>query len=181
MKKISFIIALLFTITLKAQVGMSLPSYSNSNSKWIFGGYAGLNGLIGNGGGMTLHISPRAGYKITQDLIAGVDGTFSWNSSKYVSSTMLGIGPFVDYYFKRTFYASTNLRQYFINSKIKGVNNNHKYSNKETALNIGAGYMRRIGSNTYIQIGATYNVLYDKDKSIFSSPFVPNIGIIFGL
>ncbi len=177
MKKLSFIIILLFTISLKAQVGVSLPSHSNS--KWVFGGYAGLSGLIGNSGGMTLHISPRAGYKVTQDLIAGIDGNFSWRSSKYVSSTILGIGPFVDYYFKRSFYSSANLRQYFINSKEK--NTKYKYSSKETALNIGAGYVRRIGTSAYIQIGGTYNVLYNKNKSIFGSPFVPHIGIVFGL
>jgi len=26
-----------------------------------------------------------------------------------------------------------------------------------------------------------YNVLYDKEKSVFGSGFIPNVGVVFGL
>ena len=56
-----------------------------------------------------------------------------------------------------------------------------KYNTEEDALYIGAGYMQNIGGNVYVQIGASYNVLYKKDKSIFSTGFIPNVGIVIGL
>ncbi len=120
MKKINYIIIFFFTIALKAQVGVSLPSSSiSNNSKWIFGGYAGLNGLFGNNSGTTLYLTPKVGYKIHSNLIIGFDGNFSWSNSKYSSSTILGTGPFVDYYFQKSFYVSANFRRYFISSKLK--------------------------------------------------------------
>ncbi|CEN32702.1 conserved hypothetical protein [Capnocytophaga canimorsus] len=41
--------------------------------------------------------------------------------------------------------------------------------------------MQNIGGNAYLQVGASYNVLYKKDKSAFSGGFVPNIGVVIGL
>jgi hypothetical protein len=32
-----------------------------------------------------------------------------------------------------------------------------------------------------MQIGVSYNVLYNKDKSVFGSGFVPQVGVVFGL
>jgi hypothetical protein len=38
-----------------------------------------------------------------------------------------------------------------------------------------------MGNNSYLQIGGMYNVLWKQNNSIFSSGFVPNIGVVFGL
>jgi hypothetical protein len=38
-----------------------------------------------------------------------------------------------------------------------------------------------MGNNSYLQIGGMYNVLWKQNSSIFSSGFVPNIGVVFGL
>ena len=59
--------------------------------------------------------------------------------------------------------------------------NDLSYSGDEAALYLGGGYMQRLGNRTYMQIGGMYNVLYDRDKSVFGGGFVPNIGIVYGL
>lgn len=179
MKKLlllSFLATGLFSM---AQFGMRLPSANIGNSKWTVGGYAGLSGAFGGGGGTGLYISPRVGYKVTEDLEAGMGANLNWSNSSYVSSTMIGIGPFVNYYIKRTFFLSSNFQQYFVNQKIK--TSGAKYSTQESALYLGGGYMQRLGNRAYMQIGGMYNVLYDANKSVFAGAFIPQVGIVYGL
>ncbi len=84
MKKITFLAAVLASVSIFSQIGTRLPSAQIGNSKWTFGGYAGLGGSFGSGGGgTTLYITPRAGYKVTENFETGVSGNFSWNNSKY--------------------------------------------------------------------------------------------------
>lgn len=180
MKNILFFSLLLATITMSAQIGTRLPSAQIGNSKWTLGGNAGLGGAVGsNGGGTTIYITPRAGYKVSENFEAGLAGNFSWNSSKYFSSTMLGIGPFANYYVGRSFYATGMFQHYFVGMKDKFYD--VRYNTSEDALYLGGGYMQRLGERTYMQIGGMYNVLYNKDKSVFGGGLVPNIGIVYGL
>lgn len=92
---------------------------------------------------------------------------------------MLGVGPFANYYFSRSFFLSGMFQQFFIHQKNKTTD--YKHSGDESALYLGGGYMQRLGDRTYMQIGAMYNVLYDRDNSYFGSGFIPNIGIVYGL
>ena len=92
---------------------------------------------------------------------------------------MIGLGPNVNYYFARSFYASANLQHNFINYKEKIYDN--KAHDNETALYLGGGYLQRIGNNSYLQLGLMYNILYKENNSIFSSGLMPNIGFVVGL
>ncbi len=176
MKKLSFLLLLLSSTLAFSQI-ISSPS---NDSRWTYGGGAGIGVSGGSGGtGTTISISPRIGYRVTDDFEVGVAGGFTWGNSKYYSSTMFGIGPFANYYFGRSFYISGLFQEYFISQKDKYYN--QKYSTDEAALYLGAGYMQRIGDRAYMQLGASYNVLYKENSSVFSSGFVPNIGIVFGL
>ncbi|MFC6266837.1 hypothetical protein [Frigoriflavimonas asaccharolytica] len=161
-----------------AQIGTS-TRLGGENSKWTFGGSAGLGGSFGNGGGTNIYVTPRVGYLVSENFETGLAGNLSWNNSQFVSSTIIGVGPFANYYFARTAYISTQFQQYFISSKDKFSNN--KYSTEESALYLGGGYMQSLGNGIYMQIGAQYNVLYDAQTSIFNGGFVPNVGIVVGL
>lgn len=173
-------IASLFLISFSVMAFSQMISTSKTDSRWTYGVGAGVGVSGGSGGtGTTISISPRIGYRVTDDFEVGVAGGFTWGNSKYYSSTMFGIGPFANYYFGRSFYISGLFQEYFINQKDKY--NNQKYSTDEAALYLGAGYMQRIGDRAYMQLGASYNVLYKENSSVFSSGFVPNIGIVFGL
>ena len=92
---------------------------------------------------------------------------------------MIGVGPFVNYYFSRNFFLSGMFQEYFITQKNKV--DNLKYSADEAALYLGGGYMQKLGERTYMQIGGMYNVLYNKNKSFLGSGFIPSIGIVYGL
>ena len=178
MKKILLLSMIISGFFLNAQIGTS-TQIGGENSKWTFGGYAGLGGAFGNGGGVSLYVTPRVGYKVTENLETGLASNLTWSNSKYYSSTMIGVGPFLNYYFSRNFYLSGMFQEYFINQKDKV--NNLKFSADEAALYLGGGYMQRLGNRTYMQIGGMYNVLYKKDKSVFGGGFIPSVGIVYGL
>ena len=178
MKKILLLSMIISGFFLNAQIGTS-TQIGGENSKWTFGGYAGLGGAFGNGAGVSLYVTPRVGYKVTENLETDLASNLTWSNSKYYSSTMIGVGPFLNYYFSRNFYLSGMFQEYFINQKDKV--NNLKYSADEAALYLGGGYMQRLGNRTYMQIGGMYNVLYKKDKSVFGGGFIPSVGIVYGL
>lgn len=182
MKKQLALACLTATLIVNAQIGTRLPSaqIGGENSRWTVGGYAGLGGSFGNNwGGTTVYLMPRLGYMATENLETGIAGSLTWQNAKYASSTMVGIGPFVNYYFDRSFYLSGMYQHYFFNQKNKLTN--AKYSNDEAALYLGAGYMQSIGGRAYMQIGGMYNLLYKRGQSIFGGAFVPNVGVVYGL
>ncbi len=175
-KYILALIVLLFSLGAKAQISVSNTDFEPT-SKWVFGGTAGV-GFLG-GEGFSLYATPTVGYKLTENLIGGLSGSISYNTNKESNSTFWGVGPFLRYYFNRSFFFSANYRHYFINQKIKATG--EKFEENEGALNIGGGYLQYLGGSTYLQIGGSYNVLYKEDSSILGSPFVPYVGVIIGL
>ena len=179
MKKLLLLSILSLTFYAQAQMGTS-TQLGGENSKWTFGGSAGLGGSFGsNNGGTSIYVSPRIGYKLTESVEAGIVSDLTWTNAKYYSSNTIGVGPFVNYYIARNFYLSGMFQEYFFNQKNKVTN--VKYSGDEAALYFGGGYMQRIGERAYMQIGGMYNVLYKKDDSVFGSGFVPSVGVVFGL
>lgn len=177
-KILSFLTLMVASFSL-AQTTTTVGS-STSASKWTFGGSANVGFSSGNyGSGTTISLAPRVGYKLTENFEVGGVGSFTWGSSKYFSTTMFSIGPFANYYFSKQFYISGQFQQYFYNQKDKYYG--YKYSDEESALYFGAGYMQRVGNNAYMQIGAMYNVLYKEGESIFSSGFIPTVGFVIGL
>lgn len=180
MKKITLVFILLISISAFSQIGTNLPStrIGGENSKWTFGGYAGLGGAFG-GGGTSLYITPRVGYKVAENFELGVATNLNWTNSKYFSSTMIGVGPFANYYFARNIYLSGMFQEYFVNQKDKV--NSYSNSVNESALYLGGGYMQKLGDHVYMQIGGMYNVLYNSNTSVFGGGFIPHVGIVYGL
>lgn len=175
MKKTFLALSILCSLSLFSQISVGTPT--SEVNRWTFGGGIGLG--FGSNSAFYLQASPRVGYRLTDDLEAGVVGSVSWQTSNYYKSTMLGVGPFANYYFARSFYVGANLQQYFINYKDKFYN--YKVNEQETALYLGGGYMQRIGGNSFMQLGLMYNVLWKENSSVFSSGLVPNIGFVVGL
>ena len=175
MKKIIISMMLIVSGSVFSQVSVGAPA--QENSKWTFGGGIGLG--FGSNSAFNLSASPRVGYRLTDDLEAGVVGSVSWQTSDYYKSTMFGVGPFVNYYFARSFYVGANYQHYFVDYKDK--NFDYKYNTEENALYLGGGYMQRIGNNSFMQLGLMYNVLWKQNSSVFSSGLIPNIGFVVGL
>lgn len=175
MKKV--IISLFITISGLLFSQIAVGTSPENNNRWTFGGGIGVG--FGSNSAFYLQASPRVGYKITNDLEGGIVGSVSWQTSDFYRSTMFGAGPFVNYYFARSFYAGANFQHYFINYKDKYYD--YKMNEEESALYLGGGYMQRIGNNSFMQIGLMYNVLWKENSSIFSSGLIPNIGFVVGL
>ncbi|OJX32831.1 MAG: hypothetical protein BGO86_12640 [Chryseobacterium sp. 36-9] len=174
MKKIFTLGLIVINILAYSQIAMNSGTQSN---RWTFGGGLGVG--FGSNSYFNLQVSPRVGYKITDQLEGGIVGNVSWQSSDYYKSTMFGVGPFVNYYFARSFFIGANLQQYFINSKEKFTG--YKFDTDETALYLGGGYMQSLGNNAFVQFGIMYNVLWKERSSIFSSGFIPSVGFVVGL
>lgn len=175
MKKLFISSFILISILSFSQVAVGTPP--EKNNRWTFGGGIGFG--FGSNSMFNLQASPRVGYRVTDDLEAGITGTVMWQTSDFYNSTMFGVGPFVNYYFARSFYVSGNLQHFFINYKDKYYD--FKSSDEETALYLGGGYLQRIGNNSFLQLGIMYNVLYKENNSIFASGLVPSIGFVVGL
>lgn len=174
MKKIFTLGLIVINILAYSQIATNSGKQSN---RWTFGGGLGVG--FGSNSYFNLQVSPRVGYKITDQLEGGIIGNVSWQSSDYYKSTMFGVGPFVNYYFARSFFIGANLQQYFINSKEKFTG--YKFDTDETALYLGGGYMQSVGNNAFVQFGIMYNVLWKERSSIFSSGFIPSVGFVVWL
>ncbi|QCX53043.1 hypothetical protein [Elizabethkingia sp. JS20170427COW] len=159
-----------------AQVGWKKTETSPQNN-WTFGGGFGLN--FGSYNGFGISVAPRIGYKITPNFELGASGGYMYQSNDYYTNNMLHVGPFMNVYLGRSFYLSANFQEYFMRYQHKHTST--KYNHEESALYLGGGYMQRIGNSAYLQIGLSYNVLYQEDKSYFASGLVPGFGVVIGL
>lgn len=152
----------------------------NQKNQNPFGGFT-FGGNIGASFGDNVwgvSLSPRIGYKLTDDLELAFSVNYNWQKTSYSQYNFLGLGPAVNYYFFRSAYVHASYQHYFIKQKF---DRQESYRTEEDALYLGGGYMQPLGGNAYLQMGFSYNVLYKKDKSIFSSGFSPSVGIVIGL
>lgn len=159
-----------------AQQGSSSVSKSYSLSKWTFGGNIGLSG---GSYGLGVFVTPRVGYKVSENFEVAANLNYTFQNTKYYSNNLVGFGPSVAYYVQRNFFVNSSFQHYFVSQKHKDTKISYKVN--ENALYVGGGYMQYLGGRAYMQLGVSYNVLYNKNKSIFSTGFVPNVGIIVGL
>lgn len=174
MKKLNMLLLVLVSSFSFAQIAMGSGS---ANGKWTYGG--GLGFGFGNNSYFSIGVSPRVGYKLMDNLEVGAQGSLNFQSSDSYKSTMIGVGPFANYYIANNFYVGGLMQHYFINFKDKFYD--YKANTDETALYLGGGYLQRIGNNSAMQIGIMYNVLWKENNSIFSSGLAPSIGFVVGI
>ncbi|WP_264525977.1 hypothetical protein [Flavobacterium sp. N502536] len=168
------ILVVLFSSSVMAQQKYVID---NSNPFWDkvqFGGGLGL----GIGSGYTdISVMPSAIYNVNEIVAVGVGLQFGYLSSKnYYSSFVYGgslvglVNPIPE------IQLSAELEQVRVNTDYKSTAYRPSYSDNywNTALYLGAGY--RTGSVT---IGARYDVLYNKDTSLYGSGFMPFVRVYF--
>lgn len=156
--------------------------------KLVFGG----NASLGFGNYTLIYLSPSIGYKINDDLVAGVGFNYQYLKVKayydptttktYDGFTDQVYGPkfFLNYFFLDQFYVGTQYEVLNHNVPIVGpVSGITSYENKwSPVLWIEAGISERLGKKGYAQIGIRYNLLYDYE-SPYASAFFPVIGFYF--
>lgn len=139
-----------------------------------FGGGLGL----GIGSGYTdISVMPSAIYNVNEIVAVGIGLQFGYLSSRnYYNSYVYGgsiitlVNPIPEV------QLSAELEQVRVNTDYKANNNRPAFSDNywNTALFLGAGY--RTGNVT---IGGRYDVLFDEERSLYGSAFMPFVRVYF--
>ena len=164
----------LILILVLCSIGL-ISAQERTNNFWNHMRYGGGIGLSFGDGFFSGTLAPSAIYEFNHHVALGIGLNATFNNQKQVyKSTILGgslIGLFnvIDAVQLSTEFEELNVnRRYDINLNIQDENY------WSPALFLGAGY--RSGNVTF---GIRYDVLYDKDKSIYFDPWAPFVRFYF--
>ncbi len=162
---------LCFSVSISAQDG---DKYSGDF--WSRVQYGGGLGLSIGSDYTDITIAPSAIYNFNQYFAAGIGLTGSYVKVKnFYSSYIYGgsiIGIFTPF---QQLQLSTELEQVRVNNEFDlGMNPNVQNNFWNTALYLGAGY-----NTGNVTIGVRYNVLFDKEKYVYSEAFMPFVRVYF--
>lgn len=171
-KKIFILILFLLTIsTTYSQTTTPSNSKSDFWKKVQFGGGLGLS--FGNFTNVT--ISPSAIYHVNDTFSVGTGLQFTYVAAKdSFSSTMYGGSLIALFNPSEDIQISAEVEQLQVNRNFTAVTPNIKDNFWNTALFVGAGY--RAGNVT---IGGRYNLLFNKEKNIYGTAFMPFVRVFF--
>lgn len=165
MKKIILFssISTLLTLTSFSQENKRKPNFWDNVQ---FGG--GLNVGVSNNA-TTIGVSPSAIYNVSDKFSTGVGVSYLYSKQKNSTAALSAYGASVLALYKP--FEGVQLSSEFEQSFIKVANT----SRSVPALYLGAGY--NLGRN--VTAGVRYDVLYNKDKSLFASPLTPFVRVYF--
>lgn len=146
-----------------------------AEDKWRLGGGVGLN--FGNNGYFGFNVSPHIGYMLAPNLEAGVSAGYQYAKSDFFKSNLISGGPYVNYHIVPGLFARAQY-EYFSGEQ-ENLRTEQTWDMSENALWLGGGYSTP--GPVRFQAGILYNVLYDKDDSIFNSPIRPFGGVAISL
>ncbi|QAA83255.1 alpha-ketoglutarate decarboxylase [Aequorivita sp. H23M31] len=162
----NFLIATIFLISFYNVSGQDF------NSHVRYGGGIGLS--FGNGT-FSGSLSPSAIYQFDKSFALGVGLNVGYNSWKnHYSSTVLGGSLIGLYNVIPEIQLSAELEELHVSRKYEYDGGNFREDFWYPALYLGAGF--RTGNFT---MGIRYDVLYDRDKSIYAEPYAPFVRIYF--
>ncbi|MGJ8591777.1 MAG: alpha-ketoglutarate decarboxylase [Aquaticitalea sp.] len=148
---------------------------ANSDDFWKHVRFGGGIGLSVGDGFFSGTLAPSAIYDLNEQFAIGVGLNGTYNSRKnFYTSTIFGgsliglFNPIQEIQLSAEFEELNVSRKWEDNLGI--ADENYWYP----ALFIGAGYRTR-----NITIGIRYDVLYDRDKSIYADPWAPFVRIYF--
>ena len=137
-----------------------------------FGVGFGLNFV----GGTNINLSPNLMYSLSDKMAIGAGIQGSYSAIKDLQNTTTFGGNLLTQYnpSKRILmlleYVGLN-----VTTKTETTTEENKDTYWDSALFLGAG----INITDKIAVGAKYNMLYDKDKSVYTSPILPFVNISF--
>lgn len=140
--------------------------------KLKFGCGFGLNFV----GGTSLSLAPNLTYKVSEKISFGAGIQGSYNKIKNLQNTTTFGANLLGFYAPiANLQTQLEFAQLRVNTKTETNAIEVKNSYWDSALFVGAGYT--IAKK--ITVGAKYNFLYDEDKSVYSSPIIPFVNIVF--
>lgn len=174
MKRLFLLVVLINMLGVaSAQQSESIPF----SERIYFGGggsFGGGNDFYGNRY-FAIYVTPLIGYKITQNWSAGVaiNYTFLSYPDQNVKLHQYGVSPFTRYNFGKLFaYAE------YTTISVPSFDNSFRKTYHR--LPLGLGYTMPIGKNAQLNGMGLYDILYDKQKSVFTSPWVFRVFITAG-
>ena len=121
-----------------------------------------------------MNLSPNLTYRINERMSAGAGVLFNYNAVKNLQTTTTVGANLIYYYFPVAKLLTTaEFAEMYVSRKNKVTD--FKDDFWDSALFVGAGYQ----ITPKISVGAKYNLLYKKDKSVYSSPLVPFVNVNF--
>ncbi|PNQ72033.1 alpha-ketoglutarate decarboxylase [Hanstruepera neustonica] len=158
------------------------PSILAQNEKSDFWNHVAIGGGIGlsfGSGFFSGTIAPSAIYRFNPQVAMGLGLNYTYNEDKdFYRSSIIG-GSVIGFY--------NPIREVQLSAEFEQLNVNRNYYNTilnydedywYPALFLGAGYSIITGKVS-TAIGIRYDVLYDRDKSIYAEPWAPFIRVYF--
>lgn len=125
-------------------------------------------------GGTSISLAPNLTYKLTDQFAIGAGLLFNYTAIKDLQkTTTIGANILGNYYPIPKLLTTIEFTEMHVNRDM--IISNIKDNFWDSALFVGAGYQ----ITPKISVGGKYNLLYNKDKSVYSSPFVPFVNISF--
>ncbi len=171
-KRVTFLFFISISFSISSQVTTPPKATNDFWDKVQLGGGFGLN--IGSGF-TDITIAPSAIYNFNQYVSLGIGLQGSYVSSKEnYRATILG-GSLISLFNPiDEIQLSVELEEMNVTTKYQLVGNDVKTNFWNTGLYLGAGYRAE-----NVTIGARYNVLFDKDKSVYSNALMPFVRVYF--
>ncbi len=137
--------------------------------------YGGSFGLNLGSGYTEIAVAPSAIYPINQyiSIGSGLIGSYTRLKNQYTSS-IYGVSVISLFNPIEKIQLSVELEQIKVNTEYQVKPNPVTKNYWNTGLYVGAGYR-----NGNVTLGARYNLLFDKDKSIYSDALMPFIRFYF--
>ncbi len=175
----------------------SLQRPNATDEKLPFGKRLVLGGNFGIGfaNGWYINLSPTVGYRLTDNLVAGVGGTYIFTQ---INNTGTNIRYFQHVYGGNVFgryapFAQTNIQllsnlyahaeyqHLFVVSGARNANGSISESRSVPGLLLGGGYTTGFGRGPAFNVDVLYNVLWRNDNSPYPSPLIVRAGFSYGL
>ncbi|WP_395053440.1 hypothetical protein [Flavobacterium sp.] len=170
---IALFIFLINSNSINAQDTTTPKPENNFWNKVQFGGGLGL----GIGSGYTdITVAPSAIYNFNElfSLGTGLQGSFI-SQKDFFKSTVVGVNVIGLFNPIEEIQLSLEVEEVNVSTKFQSVGNTTVKNNFwNTGLFIGAGYR-----TNNVTIGARYNLLFDKDKSVYSDALMPFVRVYF--
>jgi hypothetical protein len=146
-----------------------------ANDFWKELHYGGSFGLNLGSGYTEISVSPSAIYPLNNYISVGTGliGSYTRLKNQY-TSTIYGVSAISLFNPIEKIQLSVELEQIKVNTKYLLIANTFTENYWNTGLYFGAGYR-----NGNVTLGARYNLLFDKDKSIYNDALMPFIRFYF--
>ncbi len=166
------------TVIIFISLNYKITAQENENYKgdfWSHIQYGGGLGLAIGSGFTDITVAPSAVYNFNDyfGLGLGLQGSYIKAKNDY-SSFLYGASVVGLFNPIEEIQLSLEVEEVRVNSTFEAIPNDIKRNFWNTGLFVGAGYRAQ-----NVTIGARYNLLYDKDKSVYSDALMPFVRVYF--